>query len=216
MIITHCNNLDFWWILSSCAVCTSEAQTNQRSFYAQADVSGCKCYTGKTYCYISWPGLNQFSSSSRHSLQAHVVYCTLHIKVYNIQQILFRPSSYIKRISTDQVCYWEISLKKWNFKFDMHWYIMQSLVKCLLKMLTVCLGTSGEVGVQWLFFIIVWSVINLILFPFDRHQTAFAFIWSFCKVSRPFSVWVWSLFIHVSFLDMLVLLQLHVQKTNQE
>lgn len=34
---------------------------------------------------------------------------------------------------------------------------MQSLVKCLLKkimftVLFVCLGTSGEVGVQWLFY----------------------------------------------------------------
>lgn len=56
----------------------------------------------RKYCYIFWPGLSQLSSSSRYSLQAHVVYCTYGIsyivKVYSTQQVLM-SAFYIERIS---------------------------------------------------------------------------------------------------------------------
>lgn len=41
----------------------------------------------------------------------------------------------------DQVCC-QCLCTKWNLCFNMHWYIMQTLVKCLLKLFTVCLCVS--------------------------------------------------------------------------
>lgn len=60
---------------------------------------------------------------------------------------------------------------------------------------------------------------NLNPFPFIRHQTAFAFMWSLCKVGQPFIVKILPLlaslfmsgsFSFMSFVDLLVSLQLHV------
>ena len=82
-------------------------------------------------CYISWPGLSWFSSSSRYSLQARVVDCTIR-KDRLIQAVCAETtdhrSALLKRNLSEEV----------EFELNMHWYIMQSLVKCLFKMFTVC------------------------------------------------------------------------------
>lgn len=105
----------------------------------------------------------------------------------------------------------------------MHWYIMQSLVKCLFQMFTVCSCAGNLRGSRSaMTFFIVQSMINLNQFPFGRHQTALLLSEAFAKSAFP-SSFDRSLSLSASlstltppsfmclFLDLLVLLQLHVQ-----
>lgn len=100
----------------------------------------------------------------------------------------------------------------------MHWYVMQSLVKCLLKMFTICFCVwepQGKLGVQWLL-LLSCQWLTWICFPSITIWPLLLLSEAFVKLTGP-SCFIWILplrcfsFMWLFFVDLSVLLQLPVQ-----
>lgn len=128
---------------------------------AQPEGSGCKCFIENVSFIVCWPG-------SARTVYRPLPACPA------LPLGLFSPAENIPQIRS-------VRKLKWN----MHWYVMQSLVKVPFLQpfpISLCLGTSGVVGVQQTLVSSQWLNPNLVSLP-----SAFLFIWGPSKVNQLFS-----------------------------